>query len=216
MDEKVSQVSVLKNRPYSNPPCYDGNVSDDTRFRQEAIKRIDCIPNFWKDLDSLAGKKQPCTSIEKLKMLMDIISSSNGILESRSCISMTTMVVQTKTVEQLKTMDNRKLIFKQLKTFDDHIPIKVTYLEDIYQETENVQDFSFESFFSSLGGFIGIFLGYSMMQIPDLLDNITSYVKTLKSSKIAGKILNQMKSGVYILAREIIVTYISLIFYSFK
>ena len=68
-----------------------------------------------------------------------------------------------------------------------HITIRVSYLESTYQETENVQDFTFEMFFSSLGGFIGIFLGYSMLQIPELLNNIPSCARKLKTS--AGKVI---------------------------
>ena len=53
-----------------------------------------------------------------------------------------------------------------------HITIRVSYLENSYQETKNVQDFTFESCFSSLGGFIGIFLGWSMMNVPGFLEYV--------------------------------------------
>ena len=69
-----------------------------------------------------------------------------------------------------------------------HIIIKVSYMDDFYQETENVEDFNFESFFSSLGGFVGIFLGYSMMQIPEILCDIPSIVKKLKAAVKKGAI----------------------------
>ena len=32
-----------------------------------------------------------------------------------------------------------------------------------------IEDFNFESFWSGIGGFVGIFLGYSMMQFPEAL-----------------------------------------------
>ena len=38
-----------------------------------------------------------------------------------------------------------------------------------YEEISQVEDFGPQDFISNLGGFIGIFLGYSMMQIPELL-----------------------------------------------
>ena len=53
-----------------------------------------------------------------------------------------------------------------------------------YQEIVNIQEFSFESFWSAVGGFLGMFLGYSLLQLPELLGNIpvlfgkmTSYLK---------------------------------------
>ena len=37
---RISQVSVLKNRPKSQRPCYDGGESYDTRIRQDTIKKV--------------------------------------------------------------------------------------------------------------------------------------------------------------------------------
>ena len=41
--------------------------------------------------------------------------------------------------------------------------------DDFYQEIEYLAYFDGESLISNLGGFIGIFLGYSMMQFPELV-----------------------------------------------
>ena len=49
--------------------------------------------------------------------------------------------------------------------------IELVYQERHYQEILYAKDFGFESFWSGLGGFVGIFLGYSLLQIPDLLGN---------------------------------------------
>ena len=54
---------------------------------------------------------------------------------------------------------------------------RITVLEKLFEQTnlthdreiKEIKDFGFEDFISSLGGFIGIFLGYSMFQIPQLL-----------------------------------------------
>ena len=42
-------------------------------------------------------------------------------------------------------------------------------MDKYYEEITEIKDFGFEDFISGLGGFIGIFLGYSLMQIPELL-----------------------------------------------
>ena len=49
------------------------------------------------------------------------------------------------------------------------------------QEIGNIQDFGFEAFYSGTGGYVGIFLGYSLLQLPDLIDvNWKEYWKNLK------------------------------------
>ena len=107
-------------------------------------------------------------------MLQSAISSYRETLhmKGRSCTSMDALVMQSKTVGP----ENK------------HTKIKISYIEYTYQETQNVRDFTFESFFSSIGGFVGIFLGYSMLQIPELLISIPSVMKKLKNTSIKGEI----------------------------
>ena len=59
--------------------------------------------------------------------------------------------------------------------------IKVVYLEKEYQHVKNFKDFGFEAFFSGVGGFVGIFLGYSLMQVPELISNIAVLLPKLKN-----------------------------------
>ena len=47
--------------------------------------------------------------------------------------------------------------------------LKFLYEDQYYIEIKSLQEFGFESFVSNLGGFIGIFLGYSMLQLPELI-----------------------------------------------
>ena len=53
------------------------------------------------------------------------------------------------------------------------IQIKFYYEDQYYQELEYWPDFDLETFISNIGGFVGIFLGYSMMQIPEVIGTIT-------------------------------------------
>ena len=50
----------------------------------------------------------------------------------------------------------------------DVLSIDVEYSKQTFQEITNNRAFGFESFWSSVGGFVGIFLGYSLMQLPEL------------------------------------------------
>ena len=52
------------------------------------------------------------------------------------------------------------------------IAIQVVYPRQTFQEIVNKRAFGFESFWSSVGGFVGIFLGYSLMQLPEIIYKI--------------------------------------------
>ena len=47
--------------------------------------------------------------------------------------------------------------------------IKFLFKDKYYEEILYSKAFDVEGFISNLGGFVGIFLGYSMMQLPDLI-----------------------------------------------
>ena len=66
--------------------------------------------------------------------------------------------------------------------------VEIWYMDKRYEEATNRRDFGFEMFWSSIGGFTGIFLGFSLLQIPDLVVNFIS--KTNKSSKNKKRLSN--------------------------
>ena len=49
------------------------------------------------------------------------------------------------------------------------LKIVIRYSTEIYQEISNIRDYNLDTLWSSVGGFIGIFLGYSLLQLPELL-----------------------------------------------
>ena len=42
-------------------------------------------------------------------------------------------------------------------------------MREQYLETTNDEDFDFEMVWSCIGGYIGIFLGYSLAQLPEVI-----------------------------------------------
>jgi len=58
--------------------------------------------------------------------------------------------------------------------------INIRYAKKYYQKIENVQSFGMESFVSGVGGFIGIFLGYSLLQLPEFFTYVVSFLDKLK------------------------------------
>ena len=75
--------------------------------------------------------------------------------------------------------------FDYAQDFPDHlkqVPIRFLYIDKFYEEIEYIQDFGFESFWSGVGGFVGIFLGYSIMQLPELLGSVLYFLRKMKNS----------------------------------
>ena len=61
--------------------------------------------------------------------------------------------------------------------------IKFIYKDKYYNEIEYLPDFGPEDFISNFGGFVGIFLGYSLMQLPELLSMSTKLLSPYFKAK---------------------------------
>ena len=68
-----------------------------------------------------------------------------------------------------------------------HVSIAFFYTEQTYEEIQYSRMMGFGSWLSNVGGFSGIFLGYSMMQIPTFLVWITSLFQPKKSDTTKSK-----------------------------
>ena len=74
------------------------------------------------------------------------------------------------------------------------------YEDSEYEEMQNTIAFDLESFVSGVGGFIGIFLGYSILQVPELMGSLTSLIRKLGQYNKIGNIYKdtRAKLGIYI------------------
>ena len=166
---KISHITTLRKRPDSNIPCNNMAEDDDRKFQAQIINFIGCVPLYWDYIKTQHTGIDNCRSTKDVKRANHFIHNYQDVLSSYDppCTEMTTLVEVTKD----------EIPFKQKGQ------IRVTYIDKTYQEIENVQDFSFETFWSSLGGFIGIFLGYSVLQIPELLAEVrVSVSEEIKTS----------------------------------
>ena len=172
----VSQVNVLRKRVDANEIC-DPDVIDDLAVLETTMKQVNCTPPFW---NSILPKNNysfpPCDSLTKLKEVSDVLKAPDklmGIFNQYTgpCIKLSSVVTfQEKAKNKEKDPNSFVLVFN--------------YLEEMYQEIRNERDFDMEMFWSSVGGFIGMFLGYSLWQCPEMLFTCKFLRKKKKPEKI--------------------------------
>ena len=164
----VSQVTVLRRRINANDPCNDMILNDDRKMIEETVLKLGCVPIYWAKLvrnDIWYGNKT-CNTSAKLKEASHYVETYKNILESYDppCTSLSALA----------------LPFRQILPAGSNTEIQLEYATRSYQEIRNQEDFGFESFWSSVGGFIGIFMGYSLLQIPDLLKLLPAFIQKIK------------------------------------
>ena len=163
----ISKVTILRKRPGSNVPCDEYLENDDEKLEQQIVNRIQCTPPYWRQYIGLNSSAGICNSNYKLKRANALIGNYKNILNSyfSPCIRMEVL---------------SKSKYDRAESIEGEGPrITFLYAETDYEEVTNTKSFDFASFVSGVGGFIGIFLGYSLLQIPDLLGILPSLMISL-------------------------------------
>ena len=175
---QLSQINVIKRRPNGKIPC-NPDVSDDTRLWKEILQRAGCIPPYWKQINEGGNNLQLCGAKDDFEEIVYMAEKSNqdkkDILASvgTPCNEMRTRV-DLKPVTPF--LNDYKM--KANETF-----VRILYMTDDYQELRNVRDFDKEMLWSNIGGFIGIFAGYGLLQVLIGILDIIAYFKPSKSKQ---------------------------------
>ena len=164
----ISQVTVLRKRKKSQFPCNHDIQNDDLQIMKGTVSKLGCVPVYWATLSAwgLFNNTEICNAPTKLQTAYLYANNHNKMISDYDppCASMTALV----------------MYYQQELTPGSDTMIQLVYATRNYQEIENLPEFGFESFWSSVGGFIGIFMGYSLLQIPELLGSLPTLIVNLK------------------------------------
>lgn len=176
LELRISHSTTLKNRPNANVRCDDTIEDDDIKFKEEVVKKIRCVPIYWKSTMWHQNEFEVCHSSEQLRDANFLIENMKNFMESYDppCVEMTSMVMVNKDLPQHK----------------DELKIVIRYTEDTYQKIENIEAMSLLVLFGQWGGFVGIFLGYSFLQIPQLMTDAKNYFNSKNKKTKEGKFYN--------------------------
>ena len=153
----IAYVGLLRKRPESNIPCNPTIENDDNEFKIRVMKKVGCIPAYWKFMAMNNYSLDLCKNRNQLKEVYQFIKDPMEIMKQYDppCEEMQIPV----TVKELQKNGRRLASFEMV----------IRYTTEIYQEIQNFRDYNLDTLWSSIGGFVGIFLGYSLLQLPDLL-----------------------------------------------
>lgn len=174
LEFKISQSKVLKKRHKTSSPCNTEIKNYDKYLQLQVVNQLECVPVYWKETLQKDTNLTECTSAEKLKQAFANITD------------ITTLISQNE--EPCKEMF--LLSIDSINNKPDPIPkdiaIAFYYTEKIYEEITYSKATPFENWLSNVGGFVGIFLGYSMMQIPAFIIQIYDWFHDKKYRNMAG------------------------------
>ena len=165
---KISGVNVIRKRIDATSPC-DSSVDDqDSYFRSELVQKLGCIPPYWTSLiDSNHSSLSLCISSAKLREAYRYSKSTIVRREIFSKNEPCTEMSVSSSIEAKTNKSNLILVFH--------------YRAKNYMETTNTRAYVLGDLVSSAGGFVGMFLGFGLFQLPEIFssfsDSITKFCR---------------------------------------
>ena len=183
----ISQGTLLKKRPNSKYPCNPDIKDHDTYLQREISKKFGCFPPYWDKMNFEELRIEVCLSPPVLRKIDRFLQNNGNIwnLYDHPCLDMINSVTKSweiadkdelgliKIKGDIDTYNKHPILNEeyiwQLRYTNNKSNIRVIYNDRQYEEIQYARDFGFESFWSGVGGFAGLFMGFSIMQFPAIL-----------------------------------------------
>ena len=183
-----SHLTLLKSRHDAEMSC-DKNLRDeDTRIIETLLNHtgIRCIPIYWKSLVKNQLNYSECTNESQYKMISELTANFASYEKLRSNFDPPCMEMMIVTNVNKEPGRSRRFYGIQ-EDWLGNIPEEMLYLDiainhfsEQYQAIINTKVFTVESCWAGIGGFVGIFVGVSLMQVPEIIMEIINLMMKLK------------------------------------
>lgn len=179
LELKLSECKRLKKRVKSNDACNNQIKNYDRYLQQQIVNRLGCVPVYLRQSFPKDSNDTVCVLPNELLTAHQIIEKFDTFLKNydKPCDEMLVL-----TIDSVNNNPNPK---------PKDIAIKFIYTEQIYEEIKYRKAIESLSWISNVGGFVGIFLGYSMMQFPEFLIYTGDFLNGERRKRVKGKISSE-------------------------
>ena len=192
---RINTVEVLKKRPNAVIPCNELLRDEDNLWINKAIEIVGCVPPFFKRFvwnSTLNGNSlisDTCNMNQFNSFATEYTAKYNfgniSKLYIEPCYQTTNVVSLAQSLIPLNDDFFSSMASKM------SVKIRIEYAMKGYKKATNNRAFGILSLWSQIGGFVGMFLGYSLLQLPSLVwKNIQNTINIMsKDNENGTKIL---------------------------
>ena len=193
----ISLVTLLRTRHDGRKPCNENLENEDSVIMNMMANelKLGCIPLYWKSLD-ISHDLQVCNETWQYRAISDVTSNFTYFGEEGMMGKIRSMF-NPPCDEMIIVVNKREKRGRNFlwKDFNNQYIIENNetglYLDMIFnndnprfQIIENDRSFTGESCWAGIGGFVGIFIGVSLRQIPELVLGFLDLMKKLLLMKM--------------------------------
>ena len=159
-------IEVIRHRNKVENPCYDWKGYD-SLFMKEIYLTVGCKPFY----SNLVMEQVPnCTSKEDIKRIFDMGNTRSGNIDPCIELRQVSMIYQEDSPPNIMTENNiYSGIGEKLGKVDDWFRVSTNFMQNTYKDIQQTRAYTVQSLIGNAGGYLGLFVGYTISEIPWLL-----------------------------------------------
>ena len=200
----ISQVTLLKNRPDANIACNPKLRDEDFKIVETIVNdtRVNCVPIFWLKIQNYSSTYPTCSKesqYDRIRELLVNFTLVSDIVRSKFDPPCEELIIESsnqrikgrKVEPKFKSMKNGYgdviMVNGHTAYHRQYLDVKIRQVNNRYQMITNNKEFTIESCLSGIGGFIGILIGLSLRQIPEILCLFLNFAcKTSRNNNVGA------------------------------
>ena len=156
---QVRGMEVMQYRYKSSEPCDEDWINYDDHARKAIIRENKCIPSYWKDHYRLDFP--PCSTAAQIK---NFYMDKNWNKHTHPCRILTKVSYS---LSEYAVTRYGSAYGEEFR--NNHFNVEFYFPKASYKEIRLVRSLDTQTLIGNAGGYIGLFLGYTILQIPSLL-----------------------------------------------
>ena len=169
-------IEVMRQRNKAGSPCVDWKSFDST-FIKEVLSTVGCTPFYY----PVSEEYQNCTTKEDLKKVQQTAMGNYVTRTLNPCVKLQKMQMDFK--EEQSNVNMEKKVFAgidgSLRSQDSWFRVTLQFPETNYKNIQQMRAYSAQSLIGNAGGYVGLFVGYTVSEFPLLLMTIYNKLKAL-------------------------------------
>ena len=161
MHFQITNAEVLKRRNKGRQPCVEAKLKFDNEIISQHYKNICCVPSFSNSTENL-----PYCIHEKNKKSANLDISSEKVYQyPPPCRSMEKIDY---TYEEIEAHGIKKRC-------NDCFAVSYSVFHRTFKEITQIRALNIQALIGNSGAYLGLFCGYTMLQLPDMILRVYEY-----------------------------------------
>ena len=172
----ITNVKIILKRNKKEEMCDETVLGDDDRWVEQAAIDVGCVPIFWADRMTKDIKLNPCQTYHQYSRTALNTGDFWNITQKFSPPCRYLNTLSTSQFGNAMVMGFNPEGYKQLKLHRG-LAFRIIYKTNEYEEIANQRLFNEWDLFGQIGGIVGIMLGFSFLQVPEMLLNVFTFAR---------------------------------------